>query len=380
MGIIENPQRDGHLIYSKNTRRHEYGYRAKARKQRIKILLIVLAIAVLIGAGVFAVLKIKDRVLALRAEKEKEVIELEGFNDPDAPAAGEIIGEFPEEPEAPEKMEKLPFFAGYEVYKDSETKGINSEEIISNYAILIDLKTGHVVAERNGFSKMYPASMTKVLTLLVAVEHLDDMSATFTMTQDIADFVYKNDCSTVGYCVGETVTVKELLYGLIMPSGGDAALALARCAAGSTENFVDMMNDKVKELGLQEAAHFTNPIGIYDDENYCTPAAMAMIMKAAIENPTCREVLGQHVYVTSPTDDHPDGITLSNLFLRRIEDKETGGEVLGAKTGYVNESGNCAVSYEISDNDNRYICVTGASKGAWRCIYDHCDIYTAFTE
>ena len=380
MGIIENPQRDGHLIYSRNNRRHEYGYRAKVRKQRIKILLIVIVIALLFALGVFAVLKIKDRILAAKGEPEKEVIELEGFNDPDTPAAGEIIGEFPEEPEQPEKMEKLPFFEGYEVYKDDATKAIYSEEVISEYAILIDLKNGHVVAERNGFSKMYPASMTKVLTLLVAVEHLDDMSATFTMTQDIADFVYTNDCSQVGYAVGETMTVKELLYGLIMPSGGDAALALARIVGGSTEGFVEMMNAKVKELGLSDVAHFTNPIGIFDEENYCTPAAMAMIMKAALENQVCREVLGQHIYVTQPTEEHPEGITLSNLFLRRIEDRETGGEVLGAKTGYVNESGNCAVSYEISNNDNRYICVTGASKGAFRCIADHCDIYTSFTE
>ena len=380
MGIIENPQRDGHLIYSAKTRRHEYGYRRRVWKQRGKILLILLVAALVIAAGVFGVLKIKDRVLAAKSAPEKEVIELEGFNDPDAPAAGEIIGEFPEEPEVPEKMEKLPFFEGYEVYKDGDTKTIYNEEIISNYAILIDLKTGHVVAERNGFSKMYPASMTKVLTLLVAVEHLDDMKATFTMTQDIADFVYKNDCSQVGYSVGETMTVEELLYGLIMPSGGDAALALAKCVAGNMEDFVVLMNEKVAELGLADVAHFTNPIGIFDEENYCTPAAMAMIMKAALENPVCRDVLGQHIYKTEPTEEHPEGITLSNLFLRRIEDKETGGEVLGAKTGYVNESGNCAVSYEITENDNRYICVTGASKGAWRCIYDHCDIYNGFAE
>ncbi len=379
MGIIENPERNGHLIYSKNTRRHEYGYRARVRKQRIKILLTVLAIVLVLAAGVFAVVRIVKKISSMKQEPEKEVIALEGFDDPDKPAAEEIVGEFVET-EIPEETEKLPFFEGYEVYKDSETKAIYSEEIISNYAILIDLQTGHVVAERNGFSKMYPASMTKVLTLLVAVEHLDDMTATFTMTQDIADFVYKNDCSQVGYSVGETMTMRELLFGLIMPSGGDAALALARCVAGDTESFVEMMNDKVRELGLSDVAHFTNPIGIFDEENYCTPAAMAMIMKAALENSTCREVLGQHIYKTEPTEEHPEGITLSNLFLRRIEDKETGGEVLGAKTGYVNESGNCAVSYSIQNSDNRYICVTGGSKGAWRCIYDHCDIYTGFAE
>lgn len=272
------------------------------------------------------------------------------------------------------------FYEGYEVFKDSETKEILNQEVISSYGVLIDLKDGHVVAERNAFERMYPASMTKVLTILVAAEHMEDPDDTFTMTQEITDYVFSNGCSQVGYMVGETMSVRELLFGTIMPSGGDAAMALAYYTAGSMEAFVDMMNEKVAELGLDDVAHFTNPVGVFDEQNYCTPVAMAMIMKAALENDLCREALGAKKYETAPTDFHPDGLLISNWFLRRIEDKDTHGEVLGAKTGFVNESRNCAVSYEKSNDGNSYICVTGDSHSAWRAIYDHVAIYDDFVK
>ena len=139
-----------------------------------------------------------------------------------------------------------------------------------------------------------------------------------------------------------------------------------------------MMNEKVAELGLADVAHFTNPVGVYDDNHYCTPVAMAMIMKAALENDLCREALGAKRFTTAPTEQHPEGILISNWFLRRIEDKDTHGEVLGAKTGFVNQSRNCAVSYERSNDGHEYICVTGNAHSAWRAIYDHVAIYDDF--
>jgi D-alanyl-D-alanine carboxypeptidase (penicillin-binding protein 5/6) len=104
------------------------------------------------------------------------------------------------------------------------------------------------------------------------------------------------------------------------------------------------MNEKLEELGIADTAHFTNCIGLYDDNHYCTAYDMAVIMKAAVENELCREVLSAHTYTTSSTEQHPDGITISNWFLRRIEDKDSGGLVLCGKTGFVNQSGSCAVS------------------------------------
>ena len=175
--------------------------------------------------------------------------------------------------------------------------------------------------------------MTKVLTVLVAAEQIkeENLDDTFTMTLEITDYAYRNDCSSVGFLDGEKVTVRDLFYGTILPSGGDAAVGLATYIAGSHEAFVDMMNDKLKELGLSKTAHFTNCVGLYDENHYCTVYDMAVIMKAAMKNDMCREFLSAHSYTTAPTTEHPKGITISNWFLRRIEDKDTGGEVIGGK-------------------------------------------------
>ena len=100
-----------------------------------------------------------------------------------------------------------------------------------------------------------------------------------------------------------------------------------------------------------------------------------------MDNDLCREVLGGRTYETAPTTDHPEGQILSNWFLRRIEDKDTGGiTVTGAKTGYVVQSGNCAASYSVSNNGKQYICVTADAYNSWRCIYDHVAIYQEYTE
>ena len=90
---------------------------------------------------------------------------------------------------------------------------------------------------------------------------------------------------------------------------------------------------------------------------------MAVIMAAAVKNKTCREVLSAHTYTTAVTAQHPEGITISNWFLRRIEDKDTGGEVICAKTGYVLQSGNCAVSFGMDKKGREYICVKGRLHG-----------------
>lgn len=301
----------------------------------------------------------------------------------------EIVDTKMEEPEPEIEEETNPFmeasedaasfFAGYSANISDNVSYISSENVLSNYAILLNLDTGDVVANKDGTERINPASMTKILTLLVAAENLKSLDDTFEMTQAIGDFVYKNDCSAVGFSVGETISVKDMLYGTILPSGGDAAMCLAEYIAGSQEAFVDMMNDKLKELGLSDTAHFTNCIGIYNEDHYCTLLDMAMILKAAEENSLCHEILNARTYTTSNTEEHPEGITVSNWFMRRIEDKDTHGEVMGAKTGFVNQSGCCGASYQISNDGTHYICVTADAWSSWRCIYDHVEIYDVYT-
>lgn len=267
----------------------------------------------------------------------------------------------------------------YSAQTTADTSGVG-ENVQSSYAIFIDLESGNILAQKDSKTIINPASMTKILTVLVAAEHIEekDLDDTFTITREITDYSYVNDCSSAGFTENETVTVRDLFYGTILPSGADAAAGLAIYVAGSLDAFVDMMNDKLEELGLSRTAHFTNCVGIYDQNHYCTLYDMAMIMEAAIDNELCREVMTAHTYTTSETPEHPEGIIISNWFLRRIEDKDTGGEVICAKTGYVVQSGSCAASYGVDKSGKEYICVTADAHSPWRCIYDHVELYKRF--
>ena len=256
------------------------------------------------------------------------------------------------------------------------------EEVGSSYALLVDVDSGTIVAGRDYDTVMNPASMTKILTLLVAVENIDLSKLdtdTEEITQEISNYVWQNQMSQVGWQIGDTPTIRSLLYGTILPSGADAAQALAIYTAGSEEEFVDLMNKKLADLGISDTAHFTNVVGAYDEDHYCTALDMATILRAAIDNELCREVLSCHYYEVPPSGgEDSSAIGISNWFLRRIEDKDTHGEVVCAKTGYVGEAGFCCASYQESDDGGRYICVTADGAGIWPCIYDHVNIYTAF--
>lgn len=266
------------------------------------------------------------------------------------------------------------------VYAAEETAATKQlgDDIISEEAILIAMDADTVLGKKDAYTRINPASMTKILTILVAAEQIQDLDDTFTMTVDITDYCYVNDCSSLGLDVGETVPVRDLFYGAILPSGGEAALGLATYVSGSQEEFMVLMNEKLEQLGLSDTAHFTNCIGLYDEDHYCTIYDMAIILEAAVSNDFCKEVLSTHTYTTTKTTEHPEGITVSNWFLRRIEDKETGGDVLCAKTGYVIQSGNCAASYAVDSKGRGYVCATANATSGWRCIYDHVAIYEKF--
>lgn len=264
----------------------------------------------------------------------------------------------------------------YEAYSTDATQGFG-EDIVSKYGIFIDLEKGMILAQKDAREQMSPASMTKILTLLVAAEHVEEgqLDDTVPITIDITDYCYVNGCSVVGFSLNEQVPVRDLFYGTILPSGADAAVALAVYVAGSHEAFVDMMNEKLKVLGLSKTTHFTNCVGLYDENHYSTAYDMAMILKAASDNEFCREILSAHTYNTAQTKQHPEGLFISNWFLRRIEDRDTHGEVLCGKTGYVTESGSCAASLGVDKDGREYICVTAGSSSTPQCLADQAALY-----
>lgn len=295
------------------------------------------------------------------------------------PRAIEPATDLVQQSEQTETVEETETPWDFETYRSDNTAGL-PESVVSQYGILIDSDTGEIIAERGGDERIVPASMTKVMTVLVAAEHItpEQLDDKVKLTKEVADYSYVNDCSNTGFELDEPITVRDLFYGTIMPSGADSAVSLANYVAGSHEAFVELMNQKLEDLGLSETSHFTNCVGLYDKDHYTTPRDMAVILKAATENEWCRQVLSQHIYTTEKTKQHPDGLRISNLFLRRIEDKDTHSTVLCAKTGFVSQSGSCAASMAVDKNGKEYLLVTAGSTSSWRCIYDHVDIYTQF--
>ena len=253
-------------------------------------------------------------------------------------------------------------------------------EVNANFAILVDADAGLVVAEKNGSAKMYPASMTKVMTLLVACEHITDLNEKLEITQDIVDYVKKEGASNCGFKAGEQVTMLDLLYGLILPSGADAALALVRRIAGSEEQFVTLMNQKAQQLGISATTHFTNCTGLYNDNHYSTAEDMAIIMRAASQNSVAATILTTRSYTTQANNKRSTGLSFSNLFLKRIDTQTIGGQVNFAKTGYVAKAGNCAVSYFTAASGRHYICVTGKTSGAWNVVSAHAALYSQYAK
>ena len=200
------------------------------------------------------------------------------------------------------------------------------------------------------------------------------MTKMYQFTNKLLYPLYNAQASVAGFGTNEIVPVSDLFYGMILPSGADAAAALAEIVAGSEEQFAVLMNKKCEELGLKNT-HFVNSTGLYDDEQYTTPSEMAMIMKYAMENSECAKVLSTFQYTTEKTTQHPDGILLTNTMFSRMYGTEVEGVTITAgKTGYTDEALNCLVSYAVK-GDKSYICVTSHAHNKWHCVFDSFEIY-----
>lgn len=251
-------------------------------------------------------------------------------------------------------------------------------EIESNYAILIDTSNNTVLAQKSSEHKISPASMTKVMTLLVAAENIDSIDSTFKMTSDIIDPLYRENLTLAGFAPGEDVLIKDMFYAMVLKSAAEAASGLAVHIAGSEKAFVEMMNDKAKELGLT-STHFTNTSGLHEDGHYTTAHEMAIIMQAAIQNDFCRTLLTTKQY-TVAANEHHDKIEFYNGMFTRLNGNEPKvATILGGKTGYTIASRNCLVSFARTDDNRIVICVTADAGGKEKPVDDCIKMYKKYT-
>lgn len=253
-----------------------------------------------------------------------------------------------------------------------------SSQIDSQNAILVDCSDNTILAQKSPDKKIYPASMTKVMTLLVASENIDSIDGQFQMTSKIIDPLYLDGPTMAGFCPGETVKIEDMFYGMILESGAEASVGLAEYISGSEEEFVKLMNKKVTDLGLKNT-HFTNVTGLHNDSHYTTCSEMAVIMKAALENDFCKKVLSTEYYNVAPNSHHEELKFHSTMFSRMYGTEPGVATILGGKTGYTVTSGNCLVSYGVTDDGRNIICVTADGGGKYKPIYDCIMLYKTYT-
>ena len=232
----------------------------------------------------------------------------------------------------------------------------------SPHAILLRADSGEVLAEKDADSTIYPASMTKMMTALLAIEANPDLDTPVTLPEEIFPALQAQNASLAGFQAGETATVRDLLYGAMLPSGAECCEALARQVSGSEEAFVALMNWKAGELGMKHT-HFANCTGLTSQEHYSSAADLAVLLQAALNNETFRTVFTTGQYTSSVTAQHPKGLYMASTLLSRLDGGEvTGGQILGGKTGYTDAAGLCLASLAVV-NGKEYILVTLGAPG-----------------
>ena len=235
-------------------------------------------------------------------------------------------------------------------------------DIYSEAAIVKDVKNNKVLAAKNGEERIYPASMTKIMTALIAVEEIEDLNKKIKIPVDEVLAEYERGASMAGFRPGEEVSAKDLLYGLMLPSGAECCTALACEISGTEAAFAEKMNEKAKELGMLNS-HFVNASGLHEEDHYTTVTDMMMLLEQAIKNEIFYEVFTTRSYTTAPTMDNPDGITFeSTMYDKKSTLEVTDGEILGGKTGYTNAAGLCLASLANVEGQE-YILVTAGAKG-----------------
>lgn len=156
------------------------------------------------------------------------------------------------------------------------------ECINSPYAILIDADTGTVIAQRNGDERIYPASLTKIMTALIAIEHTDNLNQSVTVPYDFFQQLYEEEASMAGFEPGERVKAKDLLYGVLLPSGAECCRTFAENISGSESAFVKLMNEKANQIGLKNT-HFTNCTGLHDRNHTSSVKDIAVLLQYALK-------------------------------------------------------------------------------------------------
>lgn len=246
--------------------------------------------------------------------------------------------------------------------KSETDSSLSTVSLYSSNAILIRLDDNTILLQKRSEEKIYPASLTKIMTAIVVIEKLPDLQEKILLPDSIFKGLYKQNASMAGFLPGEKVRAIDLLYGVLLPSGAESCIGLADRIAGSEKGFVKMMNQKAEDLGMNNT-HFTNSTGLHDENHYTTVKDLAVLLNYALKDDTFREIFTSSRHTTAATNKRPDGITFYSTMHENYKDLNfIGGKILGGKTGYTDEAGLCLASLAEKDG-KEYILVTVGARG-----------------
>ena len=233
------------------------------------------------------------------------------------------------------------------------------EKITAPNLILANTDTGRILYERNADEKIYPASVTKLMTAIIVVEEckLSDIATVSEKAVKSVPFGYVN----ANLKIGEKLTIENLLNAMLIPSANDAANVLAEHVGGTIDNFAEKMNSKAKELGCT-GTNFTNPSGLHEENHYTTTKDLLLIAREAIQKNTIRTIIGKTTYTLPKSNKYNKSnriLTTTNYMKRKELTRYYYQYCIGAKTGYTGEAKNCVIEYASKNNINLVAIVMG---------------------
>ncbi len=263
-------------------------------------------------------------------------------------------------------------FSAVPVLAEDETPQ-DAPDAMSEYILLTDTGNGQVIWAKNASDRMYPASMTKMMTEILAIEMLPDLDERIPITPQMLAGLYEANASVAGFLPGDEPTVRDLLYGIALASGADCVNAVAFRTAGSVPAFVELMNRKAAEIGMEQT-HFTNPTGLHDDDHYSSCHDIETLFSYCFRDPLFRSLLSDETYRSTPVASAPEGLFMKSTVWSMITDDPIPG-FLGGKTGYTEHAGRCLAS-AAEINGMSLVLVTGRGPADNGAVRDAGTIYS----
>lgn len=261
------------------------------------------------------------------------------------PEASAVSPETPEEPAVPESYE-------WEIQSNNIPGWPEGPKVMAETAIVMDMDTGEVLYAKGIDEKRAPASTTKIMTAMLAIEKVP-FETQITFTDEVNNI--EAGSTHIGIKPGETLTMKDCAYAILLASANEVSSGVAEYIGTTVPAFVDMMNQRAKELGCTNT-HFVNANGLYDENHYTTARDLAIIAKAAFQNETFREVIKTPYYIVPKTNITDEERRLNNHHKMVLQGSEHYEGCLGGKTGYTEKAGNTLITYAERDG-RKLVCV-----------------------